>query len=135
MYNNHLGRRPTEREISNILAVTLGDFVDFDTLPPISCGVYVMLDAAGNALYVGQTGSYKLRMRDHERTKKWWPDVDKIVAYPCANADLRLCLEAVTILRLRPRHNRAIKLALKTTGDIYEVQFVRNYTTKGRKSK
>jgi len=136
MYDSQRGRRPAEREISNILAVTLSEFVDIDAVPPLSCGVYVMLNAAGDVLYVGQTGSFKLRMRDHERTKKWWPQVEKIVAYPCADADLRLCLEAVTILRYRPRHNRAIKIALKNTGDIYEIQFVgtSSYRKQKRKS-
>jgi len=132
----HDSRRPDEREISTILAVTLSEFVSFDTLPPFSCGVYAMLDAAGDVLYVGQTGSFKLRVRDHERTKKWWPQVARIVAYPCADLDLRLCLEAVSILRYRPRHNRAIKIALKNTGEIYEIQFVGapSYHKKKRKA-
>lgn len=109
-----------------MFAVTRDDFVPLDSTPLFSCGVYLLVSADGNIVYIGQTGSFELRMKDHARTKKWWGDVDQVLCYPCANSDLRLTLEAALILRYRPRHNRAVKIALKADGGIYEIQFVRS---------
>lgn len=99
---------------------------DFTADPPAvdRPGVYVLLDDGGTLIYVGQSKGMVARSKAHRR-KTWGKKIaaERYLAEP--DPELRLVLEAVMILRYRPRYNRAIKLGLRKDGSLYEIQFVR----------
>lgn len=111
--------------VAKIFTIELKSFVEPTSLPPYSGGVYAFYDAHGTLLYIGQTGSFTVRFSDHRRTKKWFSDVARIVAYPLADCDLRLCLETALILKHRPKYNRAVKLNVSAGKPLQEMQFLR----------
>jgi excinuclease UvrABC nuclease subunit len=99
---------------------------DFKTAPPTidRPGVYILEGEGGQILYVGQSGQMVSRSKAH-RKKKWGGQIRSERYFACSDPEERLVIEAVLILRYRPRHNRAIKLGLRKDGSIYEIQFVR----------
>jgi excinuclease UvrABC nuclease subunit len=109
--------------MNDLFSVELSDFT---TNPPSIDypGVYVYFDTEGVALYVGQSKGVNARLHQHRRDRPWAPRIDKCLFYKEHDLDRRLTLETLMILRLRPRHNKAIKLGLTKTGRIYEMGFV-----------
>jgi hypothetical protein len=108
------------------------DFDDFGPLEPHDApfkafsfaGVYAFFDKDGNCLYVGQSVSVPTRIRAH-RKKPWYSKVVTRRVLRLKTDDDRLTREAVLILSNRPSNNRAIKIALRKDGGLYEIQFVR----------
>ena len=94
----------------------------------LSPGVYVLRDAKGRVLYVGQSADVRGRLADHRRLKKWFRDVRTRTVYLLDDASARLLTETCLIFRHRPRHNRAIKLCLCQDGSLKELQFLRGGT-------
>lgn len=89
-------------------------------------GVYVIVQVAdGKVKYVGQTGCVGLRLKEHERTKRYNPKADRVKVSWEGNPERRLVLETLLILSHRPRLNRAIKIGLTKEGRLYEMQFLR----------
>jgi excinuclease ABC subunit C len=104
-------------------SVEPSDFVKFDIgNPPLSSpGVYIFKDASGQVLYVGESQGVTRRYGQHKRDpkKKWTQRIDTVWWYPLESEDDRLRLETYMILRLRPRHNRAVRLSFRADGTAY----------------
>lgn len=71
--------------------------------------VYRLMDAQGRLLYVGSTTAPRNRIRGHQRSQEWWPEVAivRLVEYPTrkeANT-----AEAAAIRAESPRYNLAGK--------------------------
>lgn len=118
----------------SIFEVTRSDFSPIDELPPFFSGVYLLLDADGEILYVGQSGDVPSRVRTHRRQQKWRAAIDAVKAYPLGDPDDRLTLETLIFLRYRPPHNRTVKLSKRKDGSIFECQFAR-FDAKGSRRK
>lgn len=88
-------------------------------------GVYVLSDAHGQVLYVGQSADVRSRLVAHRRSKKWFRDVATRRVYLLDDETARLLTETCLIFRHRPRHNRAVKLCLCNDGSLKELQFLR----------
>jgi predicted GIY-YIG superfamily endonuclease len=73
--------------------------------------VYVLRDAAGVCLYVGQTTQLRKRLRRHARTQPWWSEVAAVQVEQVAR-DARLSRtpalirEAQLMAELQPLHSR-----------------------------
>ena len=67
--------------------------------------VYVLVDEADRALYVGSTKDVARRVGEHRRRQPWWPDVARVEVYPMEAWDVALYVERNLISRLAPRHN------------------------------
>jgi hypothetical protein len=119
----------------SIFGVTLSEFTTIETLQPWAAGgVYACFDEDG-PIYIGQTGLFSQRLKQHE-TKKWWPRVVRVLVFPLASLDDRLTLETLMILRHRPRHNRQINIKLRKDGTLYETQWLsQGYHKKSKKAK
>lgn len=100
---------------------------DFRPFPEIAApGVYVYLNKDGDPIYVGQSGDVVARARAHAR-KKWADQIVEKRFVPIADVSLRLIAETVLLLRLFPRHNRAIKLGLSwKERRVRELQFLKS---------
>jgi len=111
----------------NIFAVCPSDFRSLTSLPPqTNAGVYIFCAPNGDVLYVGQSGDLRTRINTHKRTRPWAKSDGIIVTvYPLRDAETRLILEAVTILRLRPRHNKVIQLVMTRDRKFREVRIGR----------
>jgi hypothetical protein len=68
--------------------------------------------------------SIPARIRQHGK-KPWWPKVVTRRTLTLPEEEERLIREAVLIMACKPCANRAIKLALRKDGGLYEIQFVR----------
>lgn len=109
------------------LSVTRADFVPlesvkigtFQELP----GLYIFLNAAGHAVYIGESGHVPRRIQQH-RKKPWFSEELKVVFWPCEDPEDRLMAETVMIFRERPRANRAIKIGLAKDGRLIPLQFI-----------
>lgn len=121
----------------SIFAVKPEDFEPIENLPDFFSGVYLLYNEDDEIIYVGQSGDVPARVKTHKRRQAWRTEISYASAYLIASEDDRLTLEALIFLRERPRHNRALKLAKRVDGTIYEIQFVgrNNHTTSGRKIK
>ncbi len=67
--------------------------------------VYRAFDAEGRLLYVGITKSPHARMRGHERTSEWWPEMQSVFFEWKASRVEALDLERELIESLRPPFN------------------------------
>jgi predicted GIY-YIG superfamily endonuclease len=67
--------------------------------------VYRAFDAAGRLLYVGITKSPQTRMRGHQRTSEWWPEMQSVVFEWHATRIEALDVERDLIESLRPPFN------------------------------
>lgn len=74
-------------------------------VPASRHAVYVLTDAAGGVLYVGQTKQPGARLRNHYRNQPWWPEVTGIELHLVAGEIEGRQLEAELIGRLRPLHS------------------------------
>lgn len=68
--------------------------------------VYVLVDSAGAAIYVGSTRDISRRVREHASAKQWWPLVRTIETYRMDDWDLALHVERGLIRALSPEFNR-----------------------------
>lgn len=74
--------------------------------------VYILRDAAGAPLYVGQSWNPQRRMEKHRRNKPWWPDVARmeilrVVGTNVATSDTAVAEAEMFFIRLlRPLHNK-----------------------------
>jgi excinuclease ABC subunit C len=94
------------------LAVGRAVIADHAKLAPASAGVYRMIDANGDVLYVGKAKSIRKRIVSYTRPTGYDPRIERMIA---ATASLEfvstateteaLLLEANLIKRLRPRFN------------------------------
>jgi len=109
------------------------EFSDISDLPMIYPGVYRLSDENDKVLYVGQSCDVRRRLREHKRSKSWFPSVTKVEALFSADTEDQLIIETIQIFRHRPRHNKAIKLGLKADGSIFPLNFIRS--SGGRKKK
>ncbi|WP_299952612.1 GIY-YIG nuclease family protein [uncultured Modestobacter sp.] len=75
-------------------------------LPSRGHVVYVLLDTEGQALYVGQTGQPRVRIRTHWRSQDWWPEVDRIELHDVADELEARMLEYELTEELAPRHSQ-----------------------------
>jgi hypothetical protein len=110
--------------VCDLFSVELSDFT---SNPPVIDypGVYVFFDAEGCVLYVGQSKLVSRRREQHRKKQPWAPLIDKCLFYKEHDLERRLVLECLMILRLRPLHNRGIKLGLTKSGRVYELAFLR----------
>lgn len=67
--------------------------------------VYVMLSEGGEALYVGSTGRFFERWREHRRSRGWWPCVHSIAAVAQRSKGEAWALERRLIQQLHPTYN------------------------------
>lgn len=91
----------------------------------ICSGVYILKDAAGLVLYVGQSHNICHRVDTHRRTKSWGKQIAEVVWVPQVNPEQRLITETLLIFKLRPAHNRWIKLGLKKGAVPYEATWAK----------
>lgn len=77
-------------------------FADF--VPPYM--VYRLYDAAGDLLYVGQTGDFLVRIRGHFQQSRWWSEVDRWFLEPHQTMQSSIDAEIEAIQNEHPRHNR-----------------------------
>ncbi|MEE8522149.1 MAG: GIY-YIG nuclease family protein [Gemmatimonadota bacterium] len=113
--------------IEQALSLDVSTFGVFDTESPpfIHPGIYVLSDADGGVIYVGESGDVTRRLKQHARDKRWYKKVVTVRSIFCSDRDLRLTGETLLILRHRPRHNRAIMIGLDATAKVYPLQFVK----------
>jgi hypothetical protein len=71
-------------------------------LPTAQYAVYVLLDANGDALYVGQSAHPRTRLRDHWRLKEWFPEVAGIELHLVADELAARTLEKLLTSELDP---------------------------------
>lgn len=81
---------------------------------PLACGVYVLLDSTGAAVYVGETGCLRTRLRAHRRDKTF----ASVRLHPVSDPSERLALETAAILLHRPPKNRSVMLNLNKDGTL-----------------
>lgn len=102
--------RYIDRLLAGAETVALADIPD---IRPLRAGVYVLRDYKGGALYVGQSGDIRSRVRTHLKTRKSVVYID-ILDEDCPQC--RLFLETAVILALMlgtpPPDNRAVLLSL-----------------------
>ncbi len=67
--------------------------------------VYRAFDGAGRLLYIGVTKSPHARMRGHETTSEWWPEMQSVVFEWLPSREAALDLERSLIETLRPPFN------------------------------
>lgn len=68
--------------------------------------VYIAYDAMGDPIYVGQTGHYAQRVREHKAKSRWFGDVAYFVTEACSDRDQAVWLERILIRLLNPRENK-----------------------------
>lgn len=85
-------------------------------------GVY-RLWSPDAVLYVGESGDIPRRLQEHRRTKKWFKEVTRVDLVVIPHTSPRLIAETLEILRLLPRHNRAIKLGISVLGAVYPLNW------------
>ncbi len=111
-------------------AVQLSDFDKLTSSP----GVYLFLDEDDRPLYVGQSVNPLKRRDQHAKSKKWFPQVAREIAYPVADIDHRLVLETILFLKFRPTHNRWVKICKRKDGTLYETMWLNSgHRKKGKK--
>jgi GIY-YIG catalytic domain-containing protein len=95
------------------------------------CGLYILINLSGDVVYVGQSSNIQARLRQHRRdaTKKF----RTLEYYPLDSELSRLQLEAILILALLPRHNRALALGL-APGKVWELAYSFNARPRTRRS-
>lgn len=71
----------------------------------MTLGVYVLVDAADQALYVGSSRDVARRVREH-RNKPWWSLVADVEVYAQPDWELAKFVERGLIRRLSPEFNR-----------------------------
>ena len=71
----------------------------------MSAVVYVLVDSADQAIYVGASHDYGRRLSEHQRAW-WWQHVASAEIYPQADWELALYVERNLIRRLSPEFNR-----------------------------
>lgn len=76
-----------------------------DTAVPGQHGVYVVLDAVEEVLYIGRTQDLINRLRAHRRAAPWWKFTRKIEFTPCADAVGSRQLEKSMIATFHPDAN------------------------------
>lgn len=69
--------------------------------------IYVMWDAAGRAIYVGQTQDLRHRMYGH-RKADWFPEVASITTSVEMDRRDALRVEGLLVALMKPRHNRTV---------------------------
>src|SRR5215510_6023473 len=94
------------------LAMGRAVILDHAKLAPSSPGVYRMIDANGDVLYVGKAKSIKKRIASYARPAGYEPRIERMIAATAAlefvstaTETEALLLEANLIKRLRPRFN------------------------------
>jgi excinuclease UvrABC nuclease subunit len=125
-------------DFESVLAFAdLSEFDDLDTLPTLLSGVYIIINDAGQPIYVGQSGDVQGRIRTHKRKRVWKDEIGTVLVKRLADADSRLVLETLLFMKYRPLHNRAVKLSKRKDGSLFEIQFLRGSTSKSttRRSK
>lgn len=68
--------------------------------------VYRFFDSADRLLYIGATNDLRTRIKAHQRTKPWWPEVARIEAMPFEFHCQAFEQERVELLERRPVHSR-----------------------------
>src|SRR4029077_3716275 len=94
------------------LAAGRAVILNYAKLAPSSPGVYRMIDANGDVLYVGKAKSIRKRIIAYARPTGYDPRIDRMISAPpalefasTATETEALLLEANLIKRLRPRFN------------------------------
>jgi hypothetical protein len=68
-------------------------------------GVYELLGADGERLYVGRSGRLSVRLRQHSQSKPWWRDVAYLAWTPCGDYAEAVALENMAIATGCGRYN------------------------------
>lgn len=69
------------------------------------CSVYRFFDASGKLLYVGITTQRHARIRQHSKTKEWWPDVASATFQHFPSVDEARRAESIAIHDEKPVYN------------------------------
>lgn len=69
--------------------------------------VYRCFNGSGDLLYVGQTTEGVKRLRQHEKDKSWWPEVETVRQQKCASREEMNEVELRAIREENPRYNVA----------------------------
>jgi len=77
-----------------------------DSAPLGQHGVYVLLDAQGDPLYIGRSQSLHRRLIMHRQTQPWWPQVRALEWTPCVDAVDARRVERQMIETFCPSGNR-----------------------------
>jgi hypothetical protein len=104
------GPRLPSPHLADVVRFTVPAGAHTDTfrgqLPTRQHVVYVLADAEGRALYIGQSAQPRLRLRRHCLTQPWWHAVAQVELHPVAGEKAARVLERDLTARLRPSHSQ-----------------------------
>lgn len=72
-------------------------------------GVYRCFDASGRLLYIGSSKCVAMRLRGHESTSPWWPDVARTEVESHDNVLSARAAEARAIPAEQPLYNKMLR--------------------------
>src|SRR5689334_22253739 len=76
--------------------------------------VYVAYNADDVCLYVGRTGLGDRRLRQHAKTKEWWPRVSRVEVFHTASKEEAALREYELLRRLQPECNVDVPTLLRS---------------------